>query len=80
MAEGSSISLSGSIRQRKSTEREGRVPSPPSAGVEDVAAGQQEGEQEVESSGLEAAAALSANTHWFVRIIFIRSLALVYCE
>lgn len=27
-----------------------------------------------------AAAALAANTHWLTRIIFIRSLAFVYCE
>jgi hypothetical protein len=26
------------------------------------------------------ASALSCNTHWLTRIVFVRSLALVYCE
>lgn len=84
---------SGSIIKKRKPATERGVPSPtveevapsapicsegknpdPSAAVEEMAPAEASTRQPTD------AAALCANTHWLTRIVFIRSLAFVYCE
>lgn len=79
MPDTSKPSIGGSVRRRKHEETPADSQNAPHS-VEELRSVAVSEEETMSPSAAASVAALSPNTYWLTRMVFIRSLGFVYCE